>query len=83
MITSKQVEKRKVVNIQSMLILSRVTAEFSSSFEGLGCLQKIVKTKVSPEAKPVVHPPRKVPVMLKQKVEDVLRRMEKMGVIVS
>jgi hypothetical protein len=58
-----------------------VKLEYPDSFEGLGCLPGVVQIKVDPNAKPVVHAPRKIPVALRKKVKAELSKMEKEGVI--
>ncbi|XP_052792117.1 uncharacterized protein LOC128226273 [Mya arenaria] len=85
-----------VVDTKSQSILSGETAEsiglikriyhiedeYSTLFQGLGCLPREVKIEIDKSAKPVVHPPRKVPIMLKDKVKAELLKMERLGVIV-
>ena len=43
--------------------------KYSELFEGLGCLPGKYKIRVKPEVKPVVHPCRKVPFPLRDKVK--------------
>ena len=59
-----------------------ILVEYSDLFQGLGCLPGEHTIKLDPSVPPVVHPPRKVPVSLKEKIKDELDRMEKAGVIV-
>ena len=55
---------------------------YSDVFEGLGCITDAsYHIKVDESAQPVVHPPRKVPVTLRPKIQQELRRMEKLDVI--
>ena len=56
--------------------------EYPDLFRGLGCLPGEHTIKLDSSSPPVVHPPRKVPVSLKEKIKDELDRMEKAGVIV-
>jgi hypothetical protein len=87
--------KFHVVETQSTSIISGQTAEeiglikriyqvenkYSDMFEGLGCIPGEYSIKINKEVEPVVHPPRKVPVALRQKVKEELARMESLGVI--
>ena len=51
-------------------------------FDGLGCIKDTVHhIKLDESVKPVVHPPRRVPVNLRSKVKDELNRMESLGVV--
>ncbi|XP_063955009.1 uncharacterized protein K02A2.6-like [Lytechinus pictus] len=52
-------------------------------FDGLGRVEGEQHIHLRPEAQPVIHPPRRVPVALREKVKLELERMEKLGVIVK
>ena len=52
--------------------------EYSDVFEGLGTFPGVRKIHLKPETEPVVHPPRRIPVALRE-----LKRMENLGVIVK
>ena len=55
---------------------------YSDVFEGLGCITDAsYHIKVDESARPVVHPPRKVPVTLRPKIQQELNRMKKLDVI--
>jgi len=56
---------------------------FDDLFSGLGCLPIEHHIKTDPNVSPVIHPPRKVPVALKDKIVEELHKMESMGVIVK
>ena len=57
--------------------------QYSDLFQGLGCLPGEHTIKVDSSISPVVHPPRKVPVSLKEKIREELDRMEKAEVVVK
>ena len=57
--------------------------QYSDLSQGLGCLPGEHTIKVDSSISPVVHPPRKVPVSLKEKIKEELDRMEKAEVVVK
>ena len=57
-------------------------SEYADVFEGLGEIKGVQhKIQIDPNATPVVHPPRRVPVALREPLKEELQRMEKLGVI--
>ena len=52
-------------------------------FTGLGCLPGEHTIQIDPSYTPVVHPPRRVPVTLKEQIREELQRMENTGVVVK
>ncbi|KAK3108757.1 hypothetical protein FSP39_014959 [Pinctada imbricata] len=58
-----------------------ISKNYGDLFQGLGSLHEKYSIKIDPDATPVVHPPRRVPLALKGKLRDELDRMEKLGVI--
>ena len=57
-------------------------SENADVFEGLGEIKGVQhKIQIDPNATPVVHPPRRVPVALREPLKEELQRMEKLGVI--
>ena len=57
-------------------------SKYSDVFEGLGCITDVIyHIELNPGSKPVVHPPRRVPVTLRPKVLEELKRMEQLDVI--
>ena len=58
-----------------------IESSYKDLFEGLGCMPDTYTIKVDPSVKPVIHPPRKVPISMKEKVKTELLRMESEGVI--
>ena len=55
--------------------------EFEDVFKGQGCIQGEYSIQIKPEVSPVVHAARKVPVALREKVQEELNRMEKLNII--
>ena len=60
---------------------SDIMQEFSDSFGEIGTLPKIHHIHVDPEVMPVVHPPRRVPVTLHEKLKAELDRTERLKII--
>ena len=58
-----------------------VLHEFQDTFTGLGELEGDVKVHLQPNSTPVIHPPRRVPFALKDKLQNELKRMEDLDVI--
>ena len=58
-----------------------IESSYKDLFEGLGCMPDTYTIKVDPSVKPVIHPPRKVPISMKEKVKTELLRRESEGVI--
>ena len=54
---------------------------YSSCFEGLGSISKPYRIKIDDTVNPVIHPPRKLPAALRERVKDKLHAMESQGVI--
>jgi hypothetical protein len=50
-------------------------------YQGIGCLDSTYHIEIDRSVPPVVHPPRKVPVAMREKVQKELCRMEKLGII--
>lgn len=63
-------------------VQSNIMEEFPTVFEGLGNLGEEYEIKLKPDAKPhALFAARNVPLPLRKKVQEELRRMESMGVI--
>jgi hypothetical protein len=60
-----------------------VEKEYPDLFKGLGYLPGTHTIRVDETITPVVHPPRKIPIALKDRVKAELDRMEEIGVIVK
>ena len=59
-------------------------SEYADVFEGLGEIRGVQhKIKIDPNANPLIHPPRRVPVSLRELLKEELQRMEKLGVIMK
>ncbi|KAJ8035504.1 hypothetical protein HOLleu_22754 [Holothuria leucospilota] len=59
-----------------------IMSEFDNVFTGLGCVKDVIHhIMVDSDVPPVVHPPRKIPVALRAKVKEKIKRMEELDVI--
>uniref|UniRef100_H3BCC1 Peptidase A2 domain-containing protein n=1 Tax=Latimeria chalumnae TaxID=7897 RepID=H3BCC1_LATCH len=59
----------------------RIMSEYDDVFNGLGCLEGEYHISIDPLVRPVVHPPRKIPFALIDKIKRELDRMEELGEI--
>ena len=76
----KLVQRIDVIN--NKLTDLDVFQKYRDVFEGFGCITKVVHhIAMKEENKPVVHPPRRVPVTLRPKIKEELQRMERLEVI--
>ena len=56
--------------------------QYYNVFEGLGCVTDIhYHIKIDPTETPVIHPPRRVPITLRPRIQNELERMESLDVI--
>lgn len=63
------------------LVASQVMVEFSEVFEGIGLFQGECSIHTDPAVHPTVHPPRRVPLALQDKLKNELERMESLNII--
>lgn len=56
-----------------------ILKEFEDMFVRLGCLPGKHQIQINTEVRPVVHAPRRIQVVLREKVIKELKRMEQMG----
>ena len=48
----------------------RILKEFADMFKGIGCLTGEYSIKIDPSVPPVIHPPHRVPIALKEKFKE-------------
>lgn len=74
---------KRVYNVNTSEQCSdEIMEEFNDVFHGLGCITGVShKIQIKEDAIPVVHPPRRVPVALREPLKQELERMEKLDVI--
>ena len=58
-----------------------ILSEFTDIFTGVGCLEGNYSIQVGDSFRPVVHPPRKVPVPLRDTLKSELDKMVKNGIL--
>ena len=59
----------------------QIFEKYSECFDGLGRISDPYHIKINPDATPVVHPPRKLPSALRDRVQNELQDMESRGII--
>ena len=62
---------------------SDIFYEHADVFEGIGCVDESYHIKIDASVKPVIHPPRRVPVTHKDPLEKDLVRMAEEGILTS
>ena len=66
---STSTEMKLVKRIES--IINDTLGQYADTFTGLGCITDITHhIKIDQNHKPVIHPPRKVPVTIRPKVRE-------------
>jgi hypothetical protein len=65
----------------SGLSSEQIFTKYAHCFEGLGRISEPYHIKVNPTVTPVVHPPRKLPASLRDRVHRELSTMEANGII--
>ena len=68
-------------NSLSGLSTEQIFTKYSHCFEGLGRISNPYHIKVDPTVTPVVHPPRKLPALLRDRVHRELLDVEAKGII--
>ena len=63
------------------LTSDQIFEKYSKCFDGLGRISDPYHIKINPDATPVVHPPRKLPSALRDRVQNELQDMESRGII--
>ena len=64
-----------------VLTRDQILKEYSDVFEGLGCMDGPYHMELDETVKPVVHPPRKVPVALRDRLKEELDKLVREKVI--
>ena len=74
---------RKVYSVMQEvdMTLDNIRENYQEIFQGLGCLEGKCTIHLKENSVPSVYPARKVPLALRGKLKEELRRLEKMGVI--
>ena len=62
-------------SMSKTVIDDSILTEYADVFEGLGCLADPYHIEIDPTAQPVIHPPRKIPITLREPLRLELERM--------
>ena len=65
----------------SVLSEEWILKEYSDVFEGFGCMDGLYHMEVDETVRPVVHPPKKVVVVLRDRLKEELDKLVKEGII--
>ncbi|KAK7939091.1 hypothetical protein WMY93_002417 [Mugilogobius chulae] len=68
-------------NTESPKTTSDIVKKYSDVFHGVGCLPNTYKIQLKDNAEPVIHPARKVPVALKERLRKELQTLIEKGII--
>lgn len=71
----------KLQTTPSVLSKEWILKEYSDVFEFLGCMDGLYHMKVDETVRPVVHPPRNVPVALRDRLREELDKLVGEGII--
>jgi hypothetical protein len=70
-----------VHDTMSVNTTSDILHEYADVFKGIGCLDESYHIEIDPTVKPVIHPPRRVSVTLKDPLKKELDRMVEEGIL--
>ncbi len=62
---------------------AQLVEDYADVFKGLGCLEGDYTIKIDESVAPVVHPPRRAPFAMKDRLKTELDRMESIGAITN
>lgn len=73
---------KRIIDVNPVVSNVDVFNDYPDLFDGkLGCLPVQYHITLNPSVKPIVDPPRRVPVAMRIKIKDELDRMQQIGVI--
>ena len=77
----RELENLNLVQIVQSLSSQSIVSRFRRVFSGVGSLDVAVDIRLSPDAKPVIQPYRRIPLALRGPVEDELNRLSEANII--
>ena len=66
-----------VMSLSTSSEVDRIIRKYNCVFKGLGCLREPHQIKIDKSVNPVIHPPRRIPAALRDRVKATLDEMEK------
>ena len=74
---------KRVMNItKEKIVLPEFLKEYNDCFGEIGCLRETHHIVIDPEVPPVIHPPRRLPATIQEKLYTEIQRIMKLGIIV-
>lgn len=70
------------MTVNSRTILENICKKYDDVFKGLRCMLGKHSIKIDPNIQPVIHPPRKVALALKEKVKHELVRLGRDNIVI-
>lgn len=77
-----KVQQHNILSVEANPVTQEVLLkDYPDVFQGTGKLEGQYNLEVREDVQPVVHPPRRVPVALKEKLKQELEKLQRLGVI--
>jgi hypothetical protein len=74
-------EEMNLIKRVDAILTGGILDEYPELFKGMGCIAEGHKIHIKEDAQGVVHPPRKMPVSMREPLKKELERCEKLGVV--
>ena len=68
-------------SVEDTELRTKILHEYGDVFKGIGCLEGTYKITVDPDIQPVIHPPRRVPISIRDDLKTELDNLVEQGII--